>query len=154
MCPRAGLHLDYLRIESCVQLQRSTRSIQMLQHTGGDFMKSCLHYACEHATSGPVFTDMRHIFLERRMSVYLAEMLRLRKVNNTVLLLSIPIPQVSGIGRYLRYRNSDTEFRYFCDIGSRLVETEAFLNMMTAAIPRSGQVNPMTGQRMLLAMLH
>ncbi|CAJ0938772.1 unnamed protein product [Ranitomeya imitator] len=33
--------------------------------------------------------------------------------------LSIPIPQVSGIGRYLRYQNSDTEFRYFCDIGNR-----------------------------------
>ncbi|CAJ0960223.1 unnamed protein product [Ranitomeya imitator] len=33
--------------------------------------------------------------------------------------LSIPIPQVSGIGRYLRYRNSDTEIRYFCDIGYR-----------------------------------
>ncbi|CAJ0919582.1 unnamed protein product [Ranitomeya imitator] len=35
------------------------------------------------------------------------------------LVLSIPIPQVSGIGRYLRYRNSDTEIRYFCDIGYR-----------------------------------
>ncbi|CAJ0945119.1 unnamed protein product, partial [Ranitomeya imitator] len=33
--------------------------------------------------------------------------------------LSIPIPQVSGIGRYLRYRNSDTEIRYFCGIGYR-----------------------------------
>ncbi|CAJ0967794.1 unnamed protein product [Ranitomeya imitator] len=33
--------------------------------------------------------------------------------------LSIPILQVSGIGRYLLYRNSDTEFRYFCDIGNR-----------------------------------
>ncbi|CAJ0938669.1 unnamed protein product [Ranitomeya imitator] len=36
-----------------------------------------------------------------------------------VFLLSIPIPQVSGIGRYLRYRNSDTEIRYFCGIGYR-----------------------------------
>ncbi|CAJ0957330.1 unnamed protein product [Ranitomeya imitator] len=36
-----------------------------------------------------------------------------------ITVLSIPIPQVSGIGRYLRYRNSDTEFRYFCDIGNR-----------------------------------
>ncbi|CAJ0966169.1 unnamed protein product [Ranitomeya imitator] len=37
----------------------------------------------------------------------------------SLLVLSIPIPQVSGIGRYLRYRNSDTEIRYFCDIGYR-----------------------------------
>ncbi|CAJ0948008.1 unnamed protein product [Ranitomeya imitator] len=35
------------------------------------------------------------------------------------LVLSIPILQVSGIGRYLLYRNSDTEIRYFCDIGNR-----------------------------------
>ncbi|CAJ0956111.1 unnamed protein product [Ranitomeya imitator] len=35
------------------------------------------------------------------------------------IVLSIPIPQVSGIGRYLLYRNSDTEIRYFCDIGYR-----------------------------------
>ncbi|CAJ0936609.1 unnamed protein product [Ranitomeya imitator] len=34
-------------------------------------------------------------------------------------MLSIPIPQVLGIGRYLRYRNSDTEFRYFPRIGYR-----------------------------------
>ncbi|CAJ0940591.1 unnamed protein product [Ranitomeya imitator] len=34
-------------------------------------------------------------------------------------LLSIPIPQVSGIGRYLRNRNSDTDFRYSPRIGYR-----------------------------------
>ncbi|CAJ0968149.1 unnamed protein product [Ranitomeya imitator] len=39
--------------------------------------------------------------------------------NASPLVLSIPIPQVSGIGRYLRYRNSDTEFRYFPRIGYR-----------------------------------
>ncbi|CAJ0928448.1 unnamed protein product [Ranitomeya imitator] len=40
-------------------------------------------------------------------------------INMLYLVLSIPIPQVSGIGRYLRYRNSDTEIRYFCGIGYR-----------------------------------
>ncbi|CAJ0961262.1 unnamed protein product, partial [Ranitomeya imitator] len=69
-----------LRIGCSVQPHRSTRSVQMLQHSGGDFMKSRLHYACEHASDGPAFLDMWRFFLERSMSVYLAGTLRHHKM--------------------------------------------------------------------------
>ncbi|CAJ0957613.1 unnamed protein product [Ranitomeya imitator] len=42
-----------LRIGRCVQPQHPIRSVQMLQHSGGDFMKSHLHYAYKHAGVRP-----------------------------------------------------------------------------------------------------
>ncbi|CAJ0966812.1 unnamed protein product [Ranitomeya imitator] len=52
-----------------------SRSVQMLQHSGGDFIKSNLHYAHK---------DMRHVFLDCSMSIHLAETLSRCKINNTV----------------------------------------------------------------------
>ncbi|CAJ0943269.1 unnamed protein product [Ranitomeya imitator] len=40
------LHEDLLWIGHCVQPQRHIRSVQLLQHSGEDFMKSRLHYVC------------------------------------------------------------------------------------------------------------
>ncbi|CAJ0920701.1 unnamed protein product [Ranitomeya imitator] len=55
-----------------------------------------------------------------KVSKYILNIIRyFCNLHTPVLVLSIPILQVSGIGRYLLYRNSDTEIRYFCDIGNR-----------------------------------
>ncbi|CAJ0964896.1 unnamed protein product [Ranitomeya imitator] len=40
-----------------------SRSVQILQHSGGDFMKSHIRYAYKNAGGKPAFTHMRRIFI-------------------------------------------------------------------------------------------
>ncbi|CAJ0928202.1 unnamed protein product [Ranitomeya imitator] len=61
----------------------------------------------------------RNMASDLNSSQFCIEKVKRRSFNSKFCVLSIPILQVSGIGRYLLYRNSDTEFRYFCDIGNR-----------------------------------
>ncbi|CAJ0963742.1 unnamed protein product [Ranitomeya imitator] len=74
------------------------------KHIGGDFMKSRLHYACEHASGGPAFSDKRRIFLERSMSVYLVSPLRRRK-DGTVR----PIVDLKLLNKYVKAESLGTK---------------------------------------------
>ncbi|CAJ0949313.1 unnamed protein product [Ranitomeya imitator] len=78
------LHQNLLRIGRRIQPQRPICRVQMLQHSEGDFMKSHLHYVRTAASDGPAHPDMRRVFLDRSISIYLVETLRLRKINNPV----------------------------------------------------------------------
>ncbi|CAJ0954650.1 unnamed protein product [Ranitomeya imitator] len=59
-------YVSTCRITSC---NRPIRSVQMLQYSGWDFMKSCLHYACR-AASGATLPTAACLFILRRLSVY------------------------------------------------------------------------------------
>ncbi|CAJ0935489.1 unnamed protein product [Ranitomeya imitator] len=62
-----------LRVGRCVHPQRPTHSVQMLQHSRWDFKKSHLHYAWTGARGFPAETDMRRVFPDCIMFIYLVE---------------------------------------------------------------------------------
>ncbi|CAJ0955840.1 unnamed protein product [Ranitomeya imitator] len=83
MAPRIGTHNGTFHCDealACYLLRtlepyrRPTCDVQMLEHSRWDFKKSNVHYASTDACRSPVETDMRHIFPDRSLSIYLAEM--------------------------------------------------------------------------------